>query len=219
MSKRHPNTSPSSRSMNLPNKLTVLRICMVPVFVVVMMLPDAWVNHIITGIIGAFLFISASVTDMLDGKIARKYNLVTDFGKLMDPLADKFMVIGALTVILYRYGGVSPALHVFFTITLLIVVFRELAVTSLRLVASKSGVVVAANMLGKIKTVTQIVFVSTTIIEPMLYEIPFLGKLLPDWWTSNVPLTWATGIVAMIFTVWSGINYFRVMWQYLDPEQ
>lgn len=206
------------KGMNLPNKLTVLRICMVPLFVVVMMLPDAWVNHIITGAVGAFLFIAASVTDMLDGRIARKYHLITDFGKLMDPLADKFMVIGAMTVLLYRYGPENAARHVFFAVALLIVVFRELAVTSLRLVASSSGVVVAANMLGKIKTVTQIVFVSTTIIEPLLYEIPFLG-FLPDWWIGNVPLTWATGVVAMFFTVWSGANYFRIMWKYMDPEK
>lgn len=219
MSDKQTASAPHKGGMNLPNKLTVMRVCMVPLFVVVMMLPDAWVGHIITGIIGAFLFIAASVTDMLDGKIARKYNLVTDFGKLMDPLADKFMVIGALTVILYRYGGVSPALHVFFTVALLIVVFRELAVTSLRLVASKSGVVVPANMLGKIKTVTQIVFISATIIEPMLYEIPFLAKILPAWWVSNVPLTWVTGVVALFFTVWSGANYFRVMWKYMDPQK
>lgn len=207
----------SKKTMNLPNKLTVLRICLVPVFVAVMMLPDAWVSHIITGILGALLFITASLTDMLDGKIARKYNLVTDFGKLMDPLADKFMVIGALTVLLYRYGQRSEAQRVFFAVALLIVVFRELAVTSLRLVASKSGVVVPANMLGKIKTVTQIVFISTTIIEPLLYELPFLS-VLPAGWVANVPLTWVTGIVSLFFTLWSGANYFKVMWKYMDPE-
>ena len=169
------------KGMNLPNKLTVLRILLVPVFIVVMMLPASVLDPIVSGLIGVAIFIVASLTDMLDGKIARKYGLVTDFGKLMDPLADKFMVIGALAVIVYRAN--TNALRLFFTLVLLVVIFRELAVTSLRLVASTSaGAVVAANMLGKIKTVTQIIFVSTVFIEPALYAIPVLKKLLPIWW-------------------------------------
>ena len=206
------------KGMNLPNKLTVLRICMVPVFIVVMMLPASVLNPIVSGLIGVALFIAASFTDMLDGKIARKYGLVTDFGKLMDPLADKFMVIGALAVIVYR--AATPALRLFFTLVLLVVIFRELAVTSLRLVAStSSGAVVAANMLGKIKTVMQIVFVSTVFIEPALYAIPALKNLLPEWWIVNVPLSYVTGALTLLFTVWSGVNYFIGMWKYLDPEK
>ena len=202
--------------MNLPNKLTVLRIILVPIFIVVMMLPVAVLSPLASGIIGVSLFIIASLTDMLDGKIARKYGLVTDFGKLMDPLADKFMVIGALTVIVYRYANVRA----FFIWALLLVIFRELAVTSLRLVASSSGgVVVPANMLGKIKTVTQIVCVCTVVIEPMLYSISALAKFLPAWWVQNVPLTYLTGGLMMLFTVWSGINYFVGMWKYLDPQK
>ncbi len=208
---------PAKKSkMNLPNKLTVLRILMVPVFVVVMMLPASLVSSTVTGIVGVVLFILASLTDMLDGKIARKYNLITDFGKLMDPLADKFMVIGALTVIVYRYDSIRP----FFIWALLLVVFRELAVTSLRLVASSSGgVVVAANMLGKIKTVTQIICVCTVIIEPMLYRIPALANVLPEAWVAWTPLSYLTGGAMMLFTVLSGINYFRGMWKYLDPQK
>ena len=208
---------PAKKSkMNLPNKLTVLRILMVPVFVVVMMLPASLVSSTVTGIVGVVLFILASLTDMLDGKIARKYNLITDFGKLMDPLADKFMVIGALTVIVYRYDSIRP----FFIWALLLVVFRELAVTSLRLVASSSGgVVVAANMLGKIKTVTQIICVCTVIIEPMLYRIPALANVLPEAWVAWTPLSYLTGGAMMVFTVLSGINYFRGMWTYLDPQK
>ena len=204
--------------MNLPNKLTVLRICMVPVFIVVMMLPASVLDPIISGLFGVALFIAASVTDMLDGKIARKYGLVTDFGKLMDPLADKFMVIGALTVIVYRAN--SHASRLFFTLVLLVVIFRELAVTSLRLVAStSSGAVVAANMLGKIKTVMQIVFISVVFIEPALYAIPALGDALPAWWVANPPLSYLTGGLTLIFTVWSGVNYFIGMWKYLDPQK
>lgn len=206
------------KGMNLPNKLTVLRVLLVPVFIVVMMLPASVLDPIISGLIGVAIFIAASVTDMLDGKIARKYGLVTDFGKLMDPLADKFMVIGALAVIVYRSS--TNALRLFFTLVLLVVIFRELAVTSLRLVASTSaGAVVAANMLGKIKTVMQIIFISTVFIEPALYAIPALGKILPVWWVQNVPLSYLTGGLTLLFTVWSGINYFIGMWKYLDPAK
>ena len=203
--------------MNLPNKLTVLRICLVPVFIVIMMLPDSVMPALWSGIVGVTLFIIASLTDMLDGKIARKYGLVTDFGKLMDPLADKFMVIGALTVIVYRYESIRA----FFIWALLIVVFRELAVTSLRLVAASSaeGVVVPANMLGKIKTVTQIVCICSVIIEPMLYSIPALAKVLPELMTKYPPITYLSGALMIVFTIWSGINYFTVMWKYLDPQK
>ena len=206
------------KGMNLPNKLTVLRVCLVPVFIVVMMLPASVLDPIISGLIGVAIFIAASVTDMLDGKIARKYGLVTDFGKLMDPLADKFMVIGALAVIVYRAD--AGILRLFFTLVLLVVIFRELAVTSLRLVASTSaGAVVAANLLGKIKTVVQIVFISAVFIEPALYAIPALGGFLPAWWVENVPITYLAGALTLLFTVWSGINYFIGMWKYLDPEK
>lgn len=199
--------------MNLPNRLTLLRVCLIPVFMVFLCiplpLPDAAVR-----VTAAAIFALTSLTDMLDGKIARKYDLITDFGKLMDPLADKFMVIGAMTVIVYRYDTLRPV----FIWALLVVVFRELAVTSLRLVASTSGgVVVPANMLGKIKTVSQIVCVSAAIIEPMLYEIPFLRDFLPGWWTAHVPLTYITCAAMTLFTVLSGVNYFRAMWKYLDP--
>ena len=136
--------------MNLPNKLSVIRLFMVPVFVVIMMASDAlWAN-----LVGCALFGLAAFTDMLDGKIARKYNLITDFGKFLDPLADKFMVIGALLVILYKVMGDSSVNGIFTTVffwTVMIVIFRELAVTSIRLVVSGSaGIVVAANILGKI---------------------------------------------------------------------
>ena len=206
------------KGMNLPNKLTVLRVCLVPVFLVVMMLPASVLPPLISGLIGVAIFIVASITDMLDGKIARKYGLVTDFGKLMDPLADKFMVIGALSVIVYR--AEAPALRLFFTLVLLVVIFRELAVTSLRLVASTSaGAVVAANLLGKIKTVVQIVFISVVFIEPALYAIPFVEGFLPTWWVENVPITYLAGALTLLFTVWSGANYFKVMWKYLNPEK
>lgn len=201
--------------MNLPNKLTVLRILMVPLFMAVMILPEAWVPAALSQLLGVFLFIAASLTDMLDGKIARKYNLVTDFGKFMDPLADKFMVIGAMMVILYRYDAIRPV----FIWAAILVIFRELAVTSMRLVVSgSSGIVVAANMLGKIKTVTQIVCVCTVILEPLIYTLPFMG-FLPVWWVDALPLTYLSIVVMAVFTAWSGINYIAAYWKYLDPQK
>ncbi len=204
------------KGMNLPNKLTVLRIILVPVFLVIMMLPERVLDWRVSGLVGVAIFIVASLTDMLDGKIARKYGLVTDFGKLMDPLADKFMVIGALTAIVYRAGGLMGTL---FTVALLVVIFRELAVTSLRLVVASTGVVVPANMLGKIKTVTQIVCVCAAFIEPVLYTIPALAKALPDVLVKYPPLTLVSCALMIVFTVWSGVNYFVGLWKYMDPQK
>ena len=203
--------------MNLPNKLTVLRLLLVPVILVVMLLPYSIVNNLIALIV----FAGASITDYFDGKIARRDNLITDFGKFLDPLADKFMVIAAVFGLVCRAFTEADGLMFWIFMTMLIVtIFRELAVASIRLIAStKANVVVAANMLGKIKTVTQIIFVSTVFIEPALYAIPALGDLLPGWWTANVPLSYVTGALTLLFTVWSGVNYFIGMWKYLDPEK
>ena len=201
--------------MNLPNKLTVLRMIMVPIFVVVMMASNAlWAD-----IVGVVLFIAASLTDMLDGKIARRHNLVTDFGKFMDPLADKFMVIGAMMVILYKNLTAAEPNKIFgilFFCALLIVIFRELAVTAMRLVVSgSSGIVVAANMLGKIKTCTQIACVILCIIEPIFYNnIPALAGLLPI-----LPLSLVSTAAMAFFTLLSGINYIKSYWKYMDPEK
>ena len=201
--------------MNLPNKLTVLRMIMVPIFVVVMMVSNAlWAD-----IVGVVLFAAASITDMLDGKIARRYNLVTDFGKFMDPLADKFMVIGAMMVILYK-NLTSPQPNrlfgILFFCALLIVIFRELAVTAMRLVVSgSSGIVVAANMLGKIKTCTQIACVILCIVEPVLCSnIPALNGL-----ASILPLSLISTAAMAFFTLLSGINYIKSYWKFMDPEK
>ena len=206
--------------MNLPNKLSVLRLIMVPIFMVVMLLPtftsfSAKCDMILT-LVGAFLFIAASFTDMLDGKIARKYNLVTDFGKFLDPLADKFMVIGAMLCILFTNAGDIRMFTLYF-FALVVVVFRELAVTSIRLVAvsGKERVVIAANMLGKLKTVTQIIAICAAIIEPVIYtaikvDVNLLG--FP-------PITLITTVLMIYLTIHSGINYIVGAWKYLDPQK
>lgn len=214
--------------MNLPNKLTVLRLIMVPIFMVVMLLPAfadfSEITDMILTVIGAFLFIAASITDMLDGKIARRDGLITDFGKFLDPLADKFMVIGALLCIFYNSSmSGNKVMSTVFFFSLVVVFFRELAVTSIRLVASSSGgVVIAANMLGKIKTVTQIVAICSALLEPVLIRI--IGMLIgegsiPEVVLNYPPLTLVSTVVMIYFTIHSGINYIVGAWKYLDPEK
>ena len=189
---------------------------------VVMLIPVfahfAPLTESILTLVGAALFIAAAITDMLDGKIARRDGLVTDFGKFLDPLADKFMVIGALLCVLYTsFANNGGWLSILYFFALIIVIFRELAVTSIRLIASSSkGVVIAANMLGKLKTVMQIVAISSAMIEPVLWRV--LASVLPDVAVLShiLPIT-VISMVAMIYlTIHSGINYIVGAWKYLD---
>ena len=203
--------------MNLPNKLSLLRLCLVPVILVVGMIMPEYstvapsITFYIFTIICAALFIGASITDMLDGKIARRDGLVTDFGKFIDPIADKFMVIGALFVLLIKFKN----LEIFMLITLITVVFRELAITSIRLVASNaSNVVLAAQILGKIKTVTQIVAISTVFLEPV---VQWITRLITEaivghsvyWRYDILPLSWISMALSLVMTLWSGISYIK----------
>ena len=210
--------------MNLPNRLTVVRMCLVPVILLIGFLTPKSADTLsfyISSALCAAVFIVASITDMLDGRIARREGLVTDFGKFMDPVADKFMVIGALFVILYKF----PHLQLLTIITLIIVVFRELAVTSLRLVVSSGkNIVVAANMLGKIKTVTQIVAISTVFLEPVVQYLLriVVGAVTGEaivWRTDIIPLSWISVVLSLVMTVWSGINYIAAYWKYIDTDK
>ena len=208
--------------MNTANKLTLARLIFVPIFLIVMLLPTSVIPFGISCIIGAVLFIGASITDSLDGKIARKYNMITDFGKFLDPLADKFMVIGALFVIIYRF---DEPLRFPFLILTIIIVFRELAVTAARLVASTSGnVVIAANILGKLKTVFQIICISSVLIETVLWPFLFGTLLKMDTsWLPKVlygyPVTMVTLVITAVMTVWSGTNYILGCWKYINPSK
>lgn len=194
--------------MNLPNKLTVLRLLLVPVLVVILLFPVS----IVTNIIGAFVFLATAITDLLDGKIARKYGLVTDFGKFLDPLADKFMVLAAMMCIMYRSHTNALLFNVFMWLVM-ITVFRELAVASIRLIASTNAkIVVAANFLGKFKTVAQIVCVMAALLEPVLANIKIFSFL------SYYPITIAASVVTLVMTVWSGIVYLKTYWKYLDKK-
>ncbi len=200
--------------MNLPNKLSILRVIMVPVFVAVMAIP--WGNYgIWFRIIAAAVFILTALTDMLDGQIARRCNLVTDFGKFIDPLADKFMVFGAMVAILYKLSvleGYGLLCFVFLWATL-IVIFRELAITSMRMiVANKAGIVVAAAWLGKVKTVTQIICILTVLLVPV--GAP-KGTIFGDYYLAS----YITIILMTVMTLWSGIDYMKAYWKHLDPSK
>ena len=161
---------------------------------------------------GAFVFLATAITDMIDGKIARKHGLVTDFGKFLDPLADKFMVISAMMCIMYRSHSEAIIFNMFMVLVM-VTVFRELAVASIRLIAAKNAnIVVAANMLGKIKTVSQIVCVMAALLEPVLANINLLFFL------GYYPITIISALLTLVMTVWSGIVYIKTYWKYLDKN-
>jgi CDP-diacylglycerol--glycerol-3-phosphate 3-phosphatidyltransferase len=182
-------------NVNLPNKITVARIMLIPFFLIVMLVPFNWGNVQIgtqilpvAHLVGALIFILASTTDWIDGYFARKYNLVTNLGKFLDPLADKLLVSAALIVLVEL--GLAPAWMV------IIIISREFAVTGLRLVLAGEGEVVAANMLGKIKTWTQIIAISALLLHNFPFQmISFPFAMISLW-------------VAVFFTIWSGWDYF-----------
>ncbi len=192
--------------MNLPNKLTMLRVILVPFFLAAMMIPSDVVAEPITRIVAAVIFAVTAFTDFVDGKIARKYNLVTNFGKFMDSLADKFMVISAFFGATARYDYLTD---IFVWITL-IVVFRELAITSLRLIASNTaGKVIAAAWAGKIKTFSQCICILAIFLEPL---IPFAI------FNQYHVITWASAAVMTFFTIYSGIQYFISYKEFLSQD-
>ncbi|MFD0049381.1 CDP-diacylglycerol--glycerol-3-phosphate 3-phosphatidyltransferase [Actinomycetes bacterium NPDC127524] len=183
--------------MNLPNKITISRIFLIPVFMIIMLVPFSWGSVSlgdftlpVTHLIGAIIFIIASATDWIDGYYARKLNLVTNFGKFLDPLADKLLVSAALIILV----DLDLAEHLSWIV--IIIISREFAVTGLRLILAGTGEVVAANMLGKVKTWTQIIAIAALLLHNFPFEFisfPFAEIML-----------W----IALIFTVWSGLDYF-----------
>ena len=144
--------------MNLPNRLTIFRVILIPFFVVCMLnsfiASTAWGKYVAIAI-----FAVASITDLLDGKIARKYNLVTNFGKFMDPLADKLLVCSALLCLC------SPGINIIPTWIVIIIIARDFIISGFRLVAAEKGVVIAASMWGKVKTTIQMIMVIICILD------------------------------------------------------
>ena len=185
--------------MNLPNKLTLLRLILVPFYVFFLLMPSIPHHYLIALVI----FAAAAYTDHLDGKIARKRNMVTDFGKFADPLADKIMIFSTLACCIQL--GLTGA------VVLIITAFREFVVTSIRLIAAENGKVVAANFWGKIKTVSQMIAALVIMLLQYLLELDTLGILhFADhaavgfrFYVAGEILLW----ISVVFTLISGIVY------------
>ncbi len=166
--------------MNLPNKLTILRVLLIPVFIILLLNGYSYASGI--------LFIIAAATDALDGYIARKHNLITNFGKIMDPLADKLLVTSAM-ICLVETGHIAGWM-------VIVILAREFIITGLRAVAAGEGVIIAAGKSGKLKTVLQMVALSFILLQ----DWPF--SLFTDLAIGNY-LMWA----AVIATIYSGVEY------------
>lgn len=192
--------------MNIPNKITLSRIILIPIFILLLAVPWDW-GEIGSGdwtipaahFWGAVLFIFASATDWIDGYYARKYNLVTNLGKFLDPLADKLLVSAALILLVELQ--MAPAWVV------IVIISREFAVTGLRLVAAGEGIVLAASKMGKLKTMTQLIAIAVL----LLYNFPFAYIGFPF---GTIML-----YAALFFTVLSGIDYFVKNWHVMRDSK
>ena len=178
---------------NLPNSLTLFRIACIPVLVILLFFP-----HKATSFLAALVFALASISDLLDGFLARRQQLVTTFGKFLDPLADKLIVSSALIMLVPL--GRAPAWMV------VVIVGRELAITGLRSMAVSEGKVISADELGKKKMVFQIVAILGLLLHYEYFGINFHAVGMFFLW------------LAVILTLWSGINYFRTFWDVLEEN-
>jgi CDP-diacylglycerol--glycerol-3-phosphate 3-phosphatidyltransferase/cardiolipin synthase len=197
--------------MNIPNKLSALRIILIPLILIFMLplsiwgfKPDSW-NHFVvtTGItIAGILFVIAAITDYADGTIARKYKMITNLGKFLDSLADKMLVISVL-IAFVELGRISSFLVV-------VIVLREFMVTGIRLMASANGVIMAAEMIGKIKTVTQMIaiiflfFESTFVIVARIIFVNISAETL-DYYVKLIGNIFVA--IAIVMTIVSGLDY------------
>lgn len=192
--------------MNIPNRITLSRILLIPIFIVIMSVPFNWgewdignSSLPISHFVGALLFIIASATDWIDGHYARKHNLVTNLGKFLDPLADKLLVSAALILLVEM--GLAPAWVV------IIIISREFAVTGLRLVAAGEGIVLAAGSMGKLKTATQMIAIAVLLLHN--FPFSFIG----------FPFGTVMLYIALFFTVLSGYDYFVKNWHVMRDSK
>lgn len=177
-------TQKPKAKMNLPNRLTIFRMLLVPLMVTVFSF-EAWLpgwNYWAAGI-----FFVADMTDIVDGYIARKRNQITNFGKLMDPIADKLLFCSAFIMMTYN-GMLNPVLCIIF-------VGREIIVSGFRLVTANSGTVIAANWLGKLKSTLQVIAILATLLGNPIFSI----------W--NFPFDFGVMCTAAVFTIWSAVDY------------
>ena len=198
-----------TKVFNVPNLLTLTRIAMVPPIVILVLIqwtkaPDA------ANIVTAALFLLAAITDLFDGTIARNTNQVTDFGKFLDPIADKMLLLGTLTAIAgsARFHYIELAV----VISAIIILLREFAVTSIRMVASNhDGTVIAANFLGKLKTAVSVAAVVVVLVEDVIFKN---GGLAGIHLLSYIML-----FAAVLLTVLSGFVYIKKYFSYIDPRR
>lgn len=203
--KKAPKKGGAKKGMNLPNKLTVLRVLLVPIYVACMLYIS---DPLVCGFVSAIVFVITAATDFLDGSIARKNNLVTNFGKFMDPVADKFLVFSAFVTLAVRV----EALRGILVWVCAIVFLRELGVTSLRMVcATTEAGVVAASFFGKAKTLVQDAAIALVLVEYALIE----GRIIDTMWITSYVLLIAT----IVTTVGSGIDYLRTYGKYVNPNE
>lgn len=192
--------------MNIPNRMTLSRILLIPIFIILLTVPFGWgewnigetvlpVSHFAA----ALLFIIAAATDWVDGYYARKYNLVTNLGKFLDPLADKLLVAAALILLVEL--GLAPGWIA------IIIISREFAVTGLRLVAAGEGIVLAAGSMGKLKTATQMIAIAVL----LLHNFPFSYI--------GFPFGMIMLYISLFFTVASGYDYFVKNWHVMRDSK
>ncbi|MDY0209243.1 MAG: CDP-diacylglycerol--glycerol-3-phosphate 3-phosphatidyltransferase [Bacilli bacterium] len=188
--------------MNLPNKLTIARMCAIPIIIIISLIKPlreivVFATITLEDIILLIIFCIASFTDYLDGHIARKNNIVTNFGKFMDPLADKLLVLATLIVLLERGRLVAFDISLGFAVTLILA--REFAITGIRLIAVTNNVVIAASKLGKLKTCSQMLMIIILLVR--CYPFTWLGGVAKDI-TALVLI-----VLATTMTIVSGIDY------------
>lgn len=190
--------------MNLPNKITLARIFMIPVMVIIPFLGIQGSLNIFGGLtysnlITVIIFLLASITDFLDGYLARKNNLVTTFGKFLDPIADKLLVLSALLMLVE--AGTIPAWIP------IIIAAREFIVSGIRMLAAGEGNVIAASWLGKIKTVSQMIAITFAFLGTHSFAEFISGNLIGSELIINILMSFGM-IVAVVATIWSGVDYF-----------
>lgn len=192
--------------MNTPNKLTMLRVFLVPAFVLLFYLQ--FPAHYFLSML---IFVAAAITDAVDGHLARKNNQITDFGKFLDPLADKVLVVTALSCFLQQ-----QKVHI---VAFLLIVAREFMVSALRLVVANKGTVVAASFAGKLKTAfTMIALITALVYWSFRLDFNAFGLPLPDAvYTVAEVLLQILFWIAAVLTVWSGAEYLKAYWKDINP--
>lgn len=193
---------------NAPNTITFIRILLVPVFVAFVLypiIPDTTVNYIVC----AAVFSVTALTDMLDGKIARKYGLVTNLGKFADALVDKFMIYSAYIAISVNLDGIRQRALVWLTV---VIILRDLAINGIRMMASGKGKVIAAQLSGKLKTTTQCLSVVILLLEPAAAELTHIAVF------ENGVISLVFMALTLIATVWSGADYIKDYSKFIELD-